>query len=378
MTSLPLPSLRRSRLALLALAALALAGCATSNRGMAASWPGLSAGQDRVFVADGPAVFAVDLTGQELWRYPQEPARDLTFFAPPAVSDDGVVYAGAYTGQLFALKADDGSKVWEFPAADGSDGTADGRIIASPTIAGDVLLVPTDGGTLFFLDRNTGKTLRTFTASGQLWSSPLVEGDTIYLTSLAHTVYAVNLATGEPIWSADLVYAIASSPALDGRTLLTGILGNSLVALDALSGTEAWRIPSQGWMWGRPAIADGQAFFGDAIAASLAKSQTGNVYALDTASRQILWQKATASVAASPLLVDDRVVFAFEDGHLSAYDRLNGGVVWDRTASAPIYADPVAAGGLVVVAVTTKGALLEAFHADTGEPAWNFLPATGK
>ena len=90
----------------------------------------------------GPAVYAVDLEGDELWRYPNEPVRDLAFYAAPAVSDDGMIYAGAYTGHLFALDAESGDLQWEFPAADGADGAGDGRIVGSPTIAGDLLARP--------------------------------------------------------------------------------------------------------------------------------------------------------------------------------------------------------------------------------------------
>jgi outer membrane protein assembly factor BamB len=355
--------------ALLPLLALALAGCSTAGRVGSASWPSTSAGTDRVYVAYGPAVYAVDLEGKEVWRYPAQAVRDLTFYAAPAVSEDGMVYAGGYDGHVFALEAETGKVQWEFPSADGTQATEDGRVVGSPTIAGDLLLVPTDGGTLFFLDRQTGLTLRTFDAVGQLWSAPRVEGDTIYLASLAHAVYAIDLATAKQRWSTNLGFAVADSPTLENGAVLTAILGDALVALRAQDGKEMWRAPSQGWLWGSPAVVEGQAVFGDV---------SGNVYALNLADGKLLWQQTPGeAVTSSPVIVDGRVVVGFQSGKLIAYNLETHSVDWDKAAAGPILSDPVVAGGQVIVAVTSKDALLQAFDAATGDPIWSYLPASG-
>ena len=146
---------------------LVLAACAPGGQAIN-NWPGVSAGEDRLYVAHGSSIYAVDLEGDELWRYPVEPVRDRNFFAAPAVADDGMVYAVAYQGMVIAISPDSGEAEWQFPTTDGEYGAADGRIIASPAVAGDILLVPTDGGMLFFLDRHSGDLLRSFEGSGQL------------------------------------------------------------------------------------------------------------------------------------------------------------------------------------------------------------------
>jgi outer membrane protein assembly factor BamB len=347
---------------------LLLAACSPGATGPT-NWPAVGAGEDRVFVAHGSGVYAVDLEGDELWRYPREPSRDLTFFAAPTVAEDGTIYAVAYQGLVVALEADTGDLAWEFATTGGDNGEADGRIIASPAIAGDLLLVPTDGGTLFFLDRNSGELLRTFEDGGQLWSTPRIDGENAYLASLAHTLYAIELATGDTLWTANLGYAIADSPTLEDGMLLSGILGDALIVLDAQDGSELWRAPSQGWVWGSPAVADGRAVFGDV---------SGTVYALDLASREMLWQETPGeSITTSPVIVDGRVVLGFENGSLIAYNLETRAVDWDETAAGPILSDPVVAGDLVIVAVTSKDVLLQAFDAVSGDPAWDYLPATG-
>jgi outer membrane protein assembly factor BamB len=354
---------------------LLLAACSPGATGPT-NWPGVSSSQDHIFVANGPKVYAVSLDGRQLWSYPTEAVRDVSYFAAPTVAEDGLVYAVAYQGHVVALDGANGDLVWEYLTTGGDNGAADGRIIASPAIAGDLLLVPTDGGTMFFLDRHTGELVRTFEDGGQLWSKPQVEGDVAYVASLGHILYAIDVATAEPLWPADLGYAIADTPTFVDGTLFSGVLGDSLVLVNA-EGEELWRVATEGWVWGSPAVADGLAVFGDAIPASLSHGRFGHVYAIDLASRTMHWQKETAATSTSPLLVGELAIFGFEDKHLIAYDTVNGGVRWDATAFAPLNSDPVLAGDLVIVAVTSKEALLQAFHVDSGASAWNFLPAGG-
>jgi outer membrane protein assembly factor BamB len=116
-------------------------------------------------------------------------------------------------------------------------------------------------------------------------------------------------------------------------------------------------------------VADGRAVFGDV---------SGTVYALDLASREMLWQETPGeSITTSPVIVDGRVVLGFENGSLIAYNLETRAVDWDETAAGPILSDPVVAGDLVIVAVTSKDVLLQAFDAVSGDPAWDYLPATG-
>jgi outer membrane protein assembly factor BamB len=130
-----------------------------------------------------------------------------------------------------------------------------------------------------------------------------------------------------------------------------------------------WRAPSQGWLWGSPVVVEGQAVFGDVF---------GNVYALNLADGQVLWQQTPGeAVTSSPVVADGRVVIGFDSGKLVAYNLETQSVDWDETAAGAILSDPVVAGSSVIVAVTSKEALLQAFDAATGDPLWDYLPASG-
>lgn len=362
MTFAHLTSPRRTPWLLLVAAALALTACGQAGQTDPASWPNLAADTTTAYVAYGPGVYAVDLeTGQERWHFPATPDRDLSFYAAPVVSDDGIVYAGAYDGSVRALDAETGAEVRAFSELNG-------RIIGSPALVGDLLLIPSDGSRLYAFDRHSGEQQWVATSAGPLWSAPRVDGDTAYVASLAHTLHAVDLATGNEVWPSppSLSSAIADSPTLQDGVLLAGLLGDSLVAIGASDGAELWRAPSAGWVWGSPVVADGLAYFGDV---------EGNLYAVDLADGRIVWQdQIDGAITSTPAQFDGHLLIGTDSGRLIAYDPAGPAPLWERTAAGPILGDPVVSDGKVVVAVTSPEALLQAFDAASGTPLWTYLP----
>lgn len=355
-------SFRHARWVVFPLAALVLSACGQSGQTDPASWPNVSADLQRAYVAFGPAVHAVDLqTGDEVWRYPVEPDRDLSFYAAPAVADDGIIYAGAYDHSVRALDAETGNEVASFDELDG-------RVIGSPVITGEILLIPTDGGSLYAFDRSSGEELWTFRAPGPLWSAPRVEGDVAYVASLRHTVHAIDLVSGAELWPSApaLNSAIADTPALDHGLLLAGLLGDSLVAVRTLDGAEVWRTPTAGWVWGSPLLADGSAYFGDV---------EGNLYAVEADGGRIVWQDVIdGSITSTPAVFENHLLIGTQSGVLAAYDPAARTSLWERSAAGPILGDPLVAGDKVLVAVTSAEALLQAYRASDGTPLWTFLP----
>jgi outer membrane protein assembly factor BamB len=159
--------------------------------------------------------------------------------------------------------------------------------------------------------------------------------------------------------------------------LLTGVLGDSLVAIQSLDGKQSWTVPTSGWLWGSPVVRDGIAYFGDATPTWwTTKEGEGKVYAVDLTSRETVWQKATAAVSTSPVIVDGHLIVAFEYGHLTAYAPADGTVVWEAQAVGTIQGDPVVADGKVIVGVTSTKTVLQAFDSTTGTPAWSFPAVT--
>src|SRR5512139_4328030 len=91
------------------LGAVLLSACAGGAvRGT--SWPGLAADGKAAYLADGPFVYAVNLSdGKLLWQYPGSRNSKLVFYAPPVITPDGLVIVGSRgtDNSLIALDPND-------------------------------------------------------------------------------------------------------------------------------------------------------------------------------------------------------------------------------------------------------------------------------
>ncbi len=357
-------------LGLLLVSPLLLTGC-SGGAFAASSWPGLTIEKSTLYVADGPAVYAIDVeSGGELWRFPVEPDRLLSFYAPPAVTDGGLVIVGGYDNKVYALDAETGSaSAWASAFEDAKD-----RIIGSPLIVGDMILVPSADGRLYAIDVDSGEQVwdKPFQASkdpGPLWSSPVVEGQTVYLASLDHHVYAIDLSSGEEIWrTIDLGGAISDSPTLSDGLVLVGTFGESLVAIDSADGAVQWTFETAGWVWSSAVVFDGVAYFGDT---------SGIAYAVEVENGNELWQKTIdGSIGASPAVDENGVYFVTETGVVHAANPSSGGAVWpnDANLEGKLLSDPILHDGQLFLGTIAQECTVYAVDIDSGRSGCFFSP----
>ncbi|HKJ01479.1 MAG TPA: PQQ-binding-like beta-propeller repeat protein [Longimicrobiales bacterium] len=144
-------------------------------------------------------VYAVDAaTGAARWRFDQEVSWCIT---SPAVRD-GVVYAGTSDGHFVqALDAASGEELWRTPTG--------GRVFASPSVAGETVVVGDQAGTLFALDAATGAVRWRYDAGDAIQSSATVGGDLILVGSDDGYLYALQGTSGKGLrrgvfWDASL------------------------------------------------------------------------------------------------------------------------------------------------------------------------------
>jgi outer membrane protein assembly factor BamB len=324
----------------------------------ASSWPGLTVVEDTAYLAYNQYVRAVDLSsGMELWSYPSDEDSQATFFAPPAISPDGIVVVGSYDNQALALEPNEPfvSVLWPFEHA--TD-----RIIGGPVIVDDWVLVPSADNHLYALDMESGTQVwnKPFEAQHGLWSSPTVQDDRIYIASLDHHIYALELENGQEIWSTNLSSAVSDSPSLTDGLVLAGSIEGILFALDADNGKIIWQFTADDAIWGSPAVVDGVAYFADV---------SGSAYALEAASGNELWRvELPGSSSASPTIMDDRIFFVIETGEVTALLLESGAPVWPSSAEM--------AGRLLADAVLTDhGLLLPAMDSEC--EIFNVDPSTG-
>jgi outer membrane protein assembly factor BamB len=351
-----------SRLALivLALSVLFLTACTGGSNLAASSWPGVTVTESNVYVAFGKQVYALSAaSGQEAWRFPEEPENTQTFFAAPAASADGtqLIVAG-YDKILYSVDAETGDLAgWTFAGASN-------RYIADVLVTDDGVFAANGNGSVYALDF-AGNELWTdsYDTGEPIWAAPAQDGGILYFASLDHNLHAVDIASGAQVWKRDLGTASTGVPAIVDGVLYTGTFGSRVFALDAATGEEIWTFETVDWVFGSVAASGGVVYAGDV---------GGILYAIDAISGDEVWRfEAEGGIYGGPLVIGDVVYFGTDTGQFYA---VNGGdLVWPYTAAGKIYSPARFTGEYVIIATIEGEALLTALDTD-GNSRWTFTP----
>ena len=368
---------------LLILASLVITACGTSAPNE--SWPGMTADDQYIYVAYGPAVFGYDAANQqEVWRYaPAEAAPP--FFAPPSVQDGRIIIGdfgvtGGFlspnsTYTLYGLKITGDQTVSEM-WTDGGQLSAD-RYVGQATQVEEIAYVPAADAAVLAVEANTGRLIWRFAAEGAIWSQPAYYEGVLYVTSLDKNVYALEAETGNLLWQTTLPGAMSAAPVLnpDAGLLYAGNYDNKLHALDMGTGEEKWVAEAANWIWNAPALVDGRLYYAD---------NDGFVYAVDALDGTPLWEKpaqVAGPVQASPVYANGRLYIAStgdpqeEKGLLVALDADTGLQQWQQTTDAPLFTTPVIVDSVIVVALEKiVDDLLIAYDLETGNRQWSYNP----
>lgn len=190
-----------------------------------------------------------------------------------SVYSDGKVYASNYDGKLFALSGKDGSLIWEIelPASSSS----------SPEVYKNKIIIGTFDHYLYAINQLDGQIEWQFKGNGWFWAQVIVDDDIIYACCLDGNIYAINADSGDLIWQYDSGAAISSRPVL---------IDNWLVAVNEKGDLHI--INSDGGVF-KQVVALGNKIdaplyaLGDIV---YAHGRDDYVYAVDTASGQMMWK----------------------------------------------------------------------------------------
>jgi len=339
--------------------AVVLGGCATGLT--ASSWPGITADANNAYIAGGPYVYAVNLqTGVEVWRFPAKAATSTPYYATPRLTPDGQLIVGSFDHKLYSLNPQSGAQNWVFDQAKD-------RWIGGVLATSDAIYATNADYNLYALTfTGTLKWVAPFQADQAIWGSPVSDGTNVYFGTLGRQVYAVNAQTGRQTWVQTVNGAILGSPVLgSNNTLYVGTYGGALVSLSTVDGKIIQQETTSSWIWSGPAQDGTNVYVGDA---------NGMFYAFPmTGTGQPWTQQLSGSIVGSPLVSGSTIVVGTETGNVYFMDN-TGQNVRPVSISGKIYATPVVAGTLVLVAPTGGSNLLVALDVN-GTTKWSFTPA---
>jgi outer membrane protein assembly factor BamB len=260
---------------------------------------------------------------------------------------DGKLYTadtGSADGKLHALDAATGQELWTFP----SDALRGDHAWTSPPVANGVVYFGVNRPipVVYAVNATTGQEIWHHTGPiANIVSSPALESGRIYVAFTDGTIRALDATNGQVIWSVNHPGGANSSPAVAGGRLYIAIHNRGLLALDANTGSELWLAPMPGPQWSSPAVENGRVFVGS--------RDDHKLYAFDAVTGDILWTATTNDwVQTSPAVAAGVVYIGNNSGNVYAFELETGNLVWQR-AVAPGFgfgSSPTVANGVVYIA----------------------------
>jgi outer membrane protein assembly factor BamB len=145
---------------------------------------------------------------------------------------NGIVYSGSSSGNIYALNASSGAKIWNYAAGPRIDTISSGFVSPQPAIAKGYLFLSSHGG-VWCLDASDGTKIWNYTNSNYSYASSSLaySNGKIYVGSgitefgspvASHFVYALDALTGKKVWDYSIGYNIWASPVVVGDVVYVG------------------------------------------------------------------------------------------------------------------------------------------------------------
>lgn len=274
---------------------------------------------------------------------------------------DGILYAGSYDNNLYALDAANGQFLWKYPT--------DGAIVGKPTYYEGNLYFGSRDNRLHVISARTGRVGWTYFCDGPVHSSPHIAEGHVFIGSDDGFLHAVNASTTRRAWKIDAGAPIRSTPVVDHDQVYFGTEGGDFFCLD-FSGVVKWRFKAKRAITSSPLISQGVVYFG---------SVDSTLYALDARTGWVIWKFRLGKASIStPCLADNLLFTGAADGIIYCVEPSSSREVWrfatqhQVTGSPMVYKDSLYCGSV--------DGYLYCLEYSTGRLRWKFKtqgPITG-
>jgi outer membrane protein assembly factor BamB len=287
--------------------------------------PGGIAYEDgRVFATTGFAqVIALDAeTGEEAWRI----RVDSPVHAPPTVRD-GRVFAVSVNNTLYALDAGDGRTLWTYSGLPemaavigGASPAVDGGVIVAAFSSGELVALRVENGRVLWSD-SLASLRRTdeLGSISDIRASPVIDRGRVYALSYGGVMVALDLRNGRRLW--DAAIGGLERPWVAGDTVYVVTAERDLIALDRDSGRIYWvtRLPT----YKNEDKRKGPIFWSGPVLGSdrlVVTGSSGEVLAVSPYTGELLGKIAMPSdVSVAPVVAGGTLYFLNNNADLLAY-----------------------------------------------------------
>lgn len=357
-----------------------LSGCYGRSQPM--GWSGASIAGDNVFAGSlaGRLVGLDKADGSLLWLdeeagIPGTSESKVAIYGTPT-ADGELVYFAGYNGKVYAFVLQNGALRWVYPREGNLAPIVGGLVISQ----GKIYFGCADGN-VYALDAATGDKLWSFETEDKIWVTPAIDGDTLFVSSFDKKLYALNTNDGSKKWDfkTEIGTTSMTTPLIYQNTVYIGSFDRHFYAIDAGTGSLRWRSEIEGdkWFW-TEAVAQNNIIY--------APNLDGKVYILnaENGSEVAAAVDLGSPISSEPVLVGDKVIIATEEGTVYSLDTTShqkGPLIIDvreeigsipenteRKIRAPLSAD---SGVVYIKAQTASEDALYAVDVETQKLLWS-------
>ena len=278
----------------------------------------------RLYVATGYAqVLALDpADGKVIWRHTVA----APVHSPPTVAD-GRVFTVTVDNELNALDVKDGRKLWSHNGIPETAGLLGG---ASPAVEGDVVVAPYSSGEVFALRVENGRVVwsdnlassrsaNAIAGLADIRGRPVIDRGRVFAVSHSGRMAAIDLRTGDRAWEQQI--ASSHSPWVVGDFIFMLANDNALVCLTRSEGKVRWvrqlaryqdeKAKSDPILWAGPVLGGNRLI----VLSSLGEAVSVSPYTGELVGRQ----EMSAGGFLGPVIADNALYLLTDDANLSAY-----------------------------------------------------------
>lgn len=285
---------------------------------------GIAFAGDTLFVTTGAAeAMALEpANGTVIWRVSLPgPSRS----APTVV--DGRVFAVTADNRTIALDASTGQRLWSHSGTSEDAGllgaaspAVDGSVVIVPYTSGEVYAMRVENGRVLWSDRLAApRSTAAIARIAHIRARPIISGDRLFAVSHSGRTAAIDMRTGARVW--EQMAGGATSPWLAGDLLFLVTNNARAVALSATDGRVRWvtELPAYEDPEDREDPIDwvGPILVGDRL---IIASSTGSVVALSPQDGAVLDERDIASspIRIEPMAAGGTVYILADDARLYA------------------------------------------------------------
>ncbi len=285
---------------------------------------GLAYNNGRIFAGTGYAqVLALNAkTGKIIWRK--------TVSAPihsaPSVRG-GRVFAISLDNKLHTLAASDGRLLWSHSGAEelavllgGASPAVDNGVVVAPFSSGELVALKVENGRQLWMDSLVSRRRTDATAAlADIRANPIIDRGRVFALSNSGLMVSINLRTGRRVWEKNI--GGDESFWVAGNYLFTLTGNEELAAMERDTGRVIWvrTLPR----WDDPKDRSGPIIWTGPLLVSnrlIVAGSSGRALAISPYTGKIIGsEEMPGGVSVPPIIADGTVYFLSDDATLSAY-----------------------------------------------------------